>query len=132
MVLIRIGIESDVDELYNQLSMHPERYFYILIIKGHAVLCVQTCDNCGNNIRDHEIDGLTPDSDGNLVSVFQDDLQDAMIKRELYMKYLEGERYPISQAIRKRIMELPGFIDWIISSAPEKGRCFMLYPSWSI
>lgn len=130
--MIRIGIESDVVELYNQLSMHPERYFFILVTEGHAALCVQTCDNCGNDIRVHEIDGLTPDSEGSLVSAFQDDLQDAVIKRELYMKYLEGERYPVSQAIRKRIIELPGFIDWIITSASVEGRCFMLYLSWSI
>ncbi len=130
MALIRIGIESDVIELYNQLSLHPERYFFILITEGRAALCIQTCDNCGNDIKVHEIDGLTHDSEGNLVSEFQDDLQNAVIKRELYMKYLEGERYPISQALRKRIIELAGFLDWMIASAPVKGRCLMFYPSW--
>lgn len=128
ILLIKIGIESDVAELHNQLSTHPERYFFILITEGYPALCVQTCDCCGDDIKIHEVDGLTPDSDGNLISEFQYDLQDVVIKRELYLEYLEGERYPVSQALKKKIMELPGFIDWIIVSVPVKGRCLMLYP----
>lgn len=130
--MIRIGIESDLSELYNQISMHPERYFFILVTEGHAALCFQTCDCCGNDVRNHEVEGLTPDSEGDLISVFQCDLQSAMLKREPHMEYLEGERYPISQSLKRRIIELPGFIDWIIASASDKGRCLMLYPTWSL
>ncbi len=132
MVLIKIGIESDATQLHSQISMHPEICFFILITEGHAALCVQTCSSSGDDILVHEVDGLTPDSDGNLISEFGCDLQDAVAKQELYMEYLEGERYPLSHAVKKKIKELPGFIDWVMASSPVKGRCLMLYPTWSI
>jgi hypothetical protein len=62
----------------------------------------------------------------------QEELQEMMMKRELFLRYLEGEQYPISPAIKKKIMELPGFIDWIMVSVPIRGRCLMLYPTWDI
>lgn len=130
--MIKIGIEADAAELHNQLLAYPERYFFILITDGRPALCVQTCDNCGDNIKIQEVDGLEPNSEGDLSSVFFIDLQEAVIERELYMKYLEGERYPVSQALRRRIIELPGFVDWIIESSHIKGRCLMLCPSWCI
>ncbi len=130
--MIKIGIESEAAELYNQLQAHPERYFFIFITDGRPALCIQTCDNHGNDIKIQEVDGLEPDCEGNLISPFHNDLQDAIIERGLFMKYLEGERYPVSYALRGRIIEMPGFIDWVISSAWTKRRCLMLYSSWCI
>jgi hypothetical protein len=127
-----MGIESSAMKLHNQLLLHPDRYFFILVIEERAVLCLQTCDCHGNDIEIKEIDGLILDCAGNLVSIFQEELQEMMMKRELFLRYLEGEQYPISPAIKKKIMELPGFIDWIMVSVPIRGRCLMLYPTWDI
>jgi hypothetical protein len=132
ITLIKMGIESSASRLHDQLLLHPERYFFISVIEERPALCLQTCDGCGNGIEIKEIDGLMLRPEGDLVSVFQEDLQEAMIKREPYLRYLEGEQYPISQAIKENIAKLPGFIDWVIESVPIKGRCLMLYPSWEI
>lgn len=130
--MIKVGIESDVAELYNQLSAYPERYFFIFITEGRPALCIQTCDSCGNDILVQEVDGLEPDSEGNLFSTFNGDLHDAIIKRELFTRYLDGERYPLSHALRDKLIESPGLLNWIIASARAKGRCLMIYPSWCI
>ncbi len=130
--MIKMGIESSASKLQDQLQLHPERYFFILVIEERPALCLQTCDVYGGDIETKEIDGLMLCPEGNLASVFQEDLQEAMIKRELYLRYLEGEQYPISQAIRKKISELPDFIDWIMKSVLIRGRCLMLYPSWTV
>jgi hypothetical protein len=130
--MIKMGIESSKALLHDQLQMHPERYFFIFVTEERPALCIQTCDAGGDDIEIKEIDGLMLCPEGNLVSIFREDLQEAMIKRELYLRYLEGEQYPISQAIRKKISELPGFIDWIMKSVLISGRCLMLYPSWTV
>ncbi len=127
-----MGIESSAKNLYEQLRLHPERYFFILVTDERAILCLQTCDIHGNNVEIKEIDGLMLDSAGNLASIFQEELREAIIKRELFLRYLEGEMYPISPAIRDKISKLPDFIEWIMASIPIKGRCLMLYPTWSI
>lgn len=132
ITLIKMGIESSTARLHNQLLLHPERYFFILVIEERPALCLQTCDSSGDGIEIKEIDGLMLRPEGDLVSVFEEDLQEAMMKRELYLRYLEGEQYPISRAIKEKIAKLPGFIDWIIESVPIRGRCLMLYPSWEI
>lgn len=130
--MIKMGIESCEANLHDQLLLHPERYFFILVIEERPALCLQTCDIYGSNLEIKEIDGLMLRPEGNLVSIFQEDLQEAMIKRELYLRYLEGEQYPISQAISKKISEQPGFIDWIMNTVLIRGRCLMLYPSWTV
>lgn len=130
--MIRMGIESSKALLHDQLQLHPERYFFILVREERPALCIQTCDVCGDSVEIKEIDGLMLCADGNLASLFHDDLQEAMLKQELYLRYLEGEQYPISQAIRRKISELPDFIDWLMKSVLISGRCLMLYPSWTV
>gem|GEM_PF-337881 len=132
ITLIKMGIESSASKLHDQLLLHPERYFFILVIEERPALCLQTCDSSGDGIELKEIDGLMLSPDGDLASVFQEDLREAMIKRELYLRYLEGEQYPISQAIKENIAKLPGLIDWIIESVAVRGRCLMLCPSWEV
>ncbi len=130
--MIKMGIESSEASLLHELQLHPERYFFILVTEERPALCIQTCDVDGDCVEIKEIDGLMLCPEGNLVSIFHEDLQEAMMKRELYLRYLEGEQYPISQAIRRKISELPDFIDWIMKSVLIRGRCLMLYPSWTV
>ncbi len=130
--MIKMGIESSKAMLHDQLQLHPDRFFFISVIGERPALCLQTCDAYGEDIETKDIDGLMLCPEGNLVSVFQEDLQEAMMKRELYLRYLEGEQYPISQAIGKKISELPDFIDWIMKSVLIRERCLMLYPSWTV
>ncbi|MDD1748337.1 MAG: hypothetical protein LUO89_00510 [Methanothrix sp.] len=130
--MIKMGIESSATKLHDQLLLHPERYFFILVMEERGALCLKTCSACGNDIEIKEIDGLILDDNGNLISIFHEELQEVLMKRESFLRYLEGEQYPISSAIRKKIKELPGFIDWIMASVPIRGRCLMLYPSWNI
>ncbi len=130
--MIKMGIESSATMLYYQLLFHPERYFFILVMEGRGILCLRTCNACGNDIETKEIDGLAVDGDGKLAPIFHQELQEALIKRELFLEYLEGEQFPISTAIKMKIMELPSLIGWIMASVPIKGRCIMLYPGWNL
>lgn len=125
--LIKIGIESTESEICDQLLAHPERYFFILVTEEHIVLCIQTCDLQGENIREHAIDCLAYSSHNSLVSIFQEDLWAAMMKRELFLRYLDGDRYPISPAIRKKIAGMPGLIKWITTAILSKERCLLIY-----
>ncbi len=127
MGLIKIGIESTKSKLYRQLLLRPERYFFILVTEGSVILAIQTCDKQGENTIEHEIECLTYDQFNGLVSVFQEDLWAAMAKRELYIKYLDGDRYPISSAIRKKIAEIPELIEGVISIIQNEDRCLMYY-----
>jgi hypothetical protein len=125
--LIRMGVEASAAELYNQLLMHPDRYFFILITGGRAILCIQTCDRQGENPKIKEIDCLSYDSQCGLISIFQEDLREATMKQEIFLKYLDGDRYPISIAIGERITKMPGLIEWIISSVLSEERCLQFY-----
>ena len=66
------------------------------------------------------------------IALIHEELQEVLMKRELFLRCLEGEQYPISSAIKKKIMEQPCLIDWIMTSIPVGGRCLMLYPTWSV
>lgn len=125
--MIRIGIESTKCELYNQLLTHPDRYFFILVTASHVILCIQTCDKQGKDIKIHEIEGLEYNPEAGMFSVFQEDLSVAMMKRELFIKYLDDDRYPISPAIREKITRMPGLIEWIISTILGDDRCILFY-----
>lgn len=125
--LIKIGIESTKCELGNQILMHPDRYFFILVTEGRVILCIQTCDKQGEDIKEHEIDGLKYDPDAGLISVFQEELATAMMERELFIKYLDGDRYPISPVIMKRIRGMPGLIEWIIHAILGEERCLLFF-----
>jgi hypothetical protein len=122
-----MGVEASAAELYDQILTHPDRYFFILVTEGQVVLCMQTCDRQGENSKVQEIDCLAYDPQNSLVSAFQEDLMEAMMKRELFVKYLDGDRYPISAAIREKITGMPDLIEWIISSISSEGRCIQFY-----
>ncbi|HWQ20216.1 MAG TPA: hypothetical protein VN455_10605, partial [Methanotrichaceae archaeon] len=119
-------------ELYDQIYMHPERFFFILAFEGCAGLCIQTCDDHGEDIKIQEIGGLRLNSEGDSISVFQEELKEAMTRVELCQDCPDGQEYPITPAIKKKIGELPGFIDWIMASVRANGRCLLVYPSWNI
>lgn len=130
--MIMIGIESSRSELYDQISMHPERYFFILVLEGRTGLCIQTCDTHGEDIKIQEVGVLKISSEGDSISVFQEELKEAMMKLELCPDRAEGSQHPITPAIKKKIGDLQGFIDWIMASVLADGRCLLLYPSWDI
>lgn len=125
--LIKIGIESTESEICDQLLAHPERYFFILVTENRIVLCIQTCDLRGENIMEHAIDCSTYSLRNGLVSIFQEDLWEAMMKRELFLRYLDGDRYPISPTIREKIAEMPGLVKWIMTAILSKERCLLIY-----
>jgi hypothetical protein len=121
--LIKIGIEVSHDKLQYDLLMHPARYFFILVVDGLAYLCIRTCDTKGENIISHVVDGLMVDKDGNLVSIFADELEDAIFEmRNGKSSSWEGEEYPISAHLAWLISAVPGLIDWILSSIVKDGR----------
>jgi hypothetical protein len=76
--LIRIGIESTSEKLRQDLLLHPARYFFIRVMEGQPTLCVRTCNSQGEDWRSHALDGLVHDGQGNLVSVFAEDLRRAV------------------------------------------------------
>lgn len=122
--MIKIGIEIGHQKLKHDLLMHPERYFFILVMDGAAFLCIRTCDARGEDIISHVVDGLRGDPEGNLVSVFGDGLEDAIIGiRESNNISREDEaEYPLSAHLKYLISAMPGLIDWILSSVVKDGR----------
>jgi hypothetical protein len=132
MSLIKVGLEANRTDLRNELLMHPCKYFFILIIDGQAALCIRTCDNRGEDPQSHAVDGFVPDSDGNLVSIFQEDLRAAIVEQKRSQTSLDcNDFYLISSTIADKIRLLPDLIDWIISSILAKDRNIIIYPiSW--
>lgn len=125
--MIKIGIESTESEICDQLLVHPERYFFILVTEDRIALCIQTCDMQGENIMEHAIDCSTYSQHNGLVSIFQEDLWEAMMERELFLRYLDGDRYPISPSIREKIAEMLGLVKWIMTAILSKERCLLIY-----
>lgn len=121
--MIKIGIEASHQKLQHDLLMHPARYFFILVVDGLAYLCIRTCDIQGENITSHVVDGLMADEDGNLISIFRDELEDAIIEMQNgNILSCEGDEYPISARLARLISAVPGLIDWILSSIVRDGR----------
>lgn len=121
--LIKIGIEVSHEKLQYDLVMHPDRYFFILAVDGEAFLCVRTCDPMGEDITSHIVDGLILDRDGNLVSIFEDGLNDAILELEGYKTHsCEGDEYPITPCLARIISMVPELTEWIISSLLIDGR----------
>lgn len=133
MSLIKVGLEATREDLRKELLAHPCRYFFILVTDNRAALCIRTCDCSGENLQSHVVDGLTPDSAGNLVSLFEEDFHVAVVDRNMSVRLSDGdELYPISSDIAERIRILPGFVDWIISAVLTKDRNILIYPiSWA-
>lgn len=128
MILIKIGLEATRDELIDQLLMNPEKYFSIIVMKGRAVLCLRTCDRRGEDVQVKALDCLAHGGDSDLVSIFGDELNLAVIKRDNCLDNLEGGRYPISSSLRRKISEQPGFIDWITRYVLTEDRCLLISP----
>ena len=132
MSLIKVGLEATREDLREELLSHPCRYFLISMIDNRAVLCIQTCDCIGENLQSHVVDSLVPDSGGNLVSVFEEELHLAIKDWRRLDRISNGEEFhSISPAIAEKIRFLPGFVDWIISKVLIKDRNILVYPaSW--
>ena len=133
MSLIKVGLEATQEDLHRELLAHPCRYFFILLTDNLAALCIRTCDDRGENLQSHVIDGLTSDSAGNLVSLFEDDLQMVVMDRNRSTVLSDGDELcSISSDIAEKIRILPGFVDWIISTVLTKDRNILIYPvSWA-
>ena len=131
--LIKIGIESTKIKLHREILSHPDRYFFILLLSGRATLCFRTCNSRGEDIRAQIIDGLVLDQDGNLTSIFEDDLKDVVSEMEnRKTRKRDGEEYPLSPHIALIISTLPDMIDWIISSLLNDNRNILINTSWEI
>lgn len=129
--MIKIGIESTSEKLRQDLLLHPARYFFIQVLDGQPALCVRTCNSEGEDWRSHVLDGLVHDGQGNLVSVFAEDLLTAMLEaRDARGRGLEGG-YGLSCALENSITQMPDFVDWMISSVLKDGRHILLFSSWS-
>lgn len=138
MSLIKVGLEATREDLHKEILAHPCRYLFILATGNRAALCLRTCDGTGENLQSHVVDCLTPDSEGNLVSLFEEELQEAVMNRNKSTILSDGdlsdgdEICSISPDIAEKIGILPGFVDWIISSVPSKDRNIVIYPvSWA-
>lgn len=128
---IKIGIELSYGRLRSDLLTHPERYFFVLVADGQAFLCIRTCDRQGENMEAHIIDGLAPDKDGNLVSVFEEGIRDAVLElRDRKRSSYEGDEYPISSYLARMICQMADLTDWIVSSILTNGKNLVLFSTW--
>ena len=126
--MIKIGIESTFDGLRRDILSHPEKYFFIWVIDGQAALCIRTCDSQGNKLQAHIIDGLFLDPEGNLRSIFNDDIRDALLEQigpglQLY----EGKEYMITGTLGRKISETPDLIEWIMLSVLNADRHIIIF-----
>lgn len=84
-------------------------------------------------MQSHVVDGLTTDSVGDLISLFEEDLQVVVMdhNRSTILSD-DGELFSISPFIAEKIRILPGFVDWIISAVLTEDRNILIYPiSWA-
>ena len=114
--MIRIGIAVSRRNLRCDLLEHPGRYF-ILLADSRATLCIRTCDPQGENIQVHIIDGFSLNKDGNLYSVFEDDINDVILQlHDWKSRSFVGDEYPVSSHLVQIISMMPDLVDWITSS----------------
>lgn len=126
--MIRIGIEVSRRNLRCDLLEHPERYFFIMLAGSHASLCIRTCDSQGESVQAHMIDGLYLNRDGNLYSVFEDGINDAILEmHEGKGHACRGNEYPLSSLLVHIISSMPDLVDWIISSILSDGKNLVIY-----
>lgn len=133
MSLIKVGLEATHEDLHRELLAHPCRYFFILVTDNRAALCIRTCDCRGENLQSHVVDGLTPDSAGNLVSLFEKDLQVVVSDQNRSIISSDNDELrSISPDIAEKIRILPGFVDWIMSTVLTGDRNILINPiSWA-
>lgn len=129
--MIKIGIESTSEKLRQDLLLHPSRYFFIQVLDGQPTLCIRTCNSEGEDWRSHALDGLIHDGQGNLVSVFAEDLRTAVLE-DVEARERGGEDgWGLSSALEYSISQMPDFVDWMMSSVLKDGRHLLLISSWS-
>ncbi|MFB3763913.1 MAG: hypothetical protein ACE14P_01540 [Methanotrichaceae archaeon] len=126
--MIKIGIESTFEGLRRDILSHPEKFFFILVIDGQAALCIRTCNSKGNELQAHVIDGMVPDSKGNLKSIFEDVIRDALLEQigpglQLY----DGKEYMVTGALGKKISEMPDLIEWAMKSVLNADRHIIIF-----
>lgn len=128
--MIRIGIEVSSRNLHCDLLENPGRYFFILEADSRASLCIQTCDIQGEDIRTHIIDCLAPNGEGNLYSIFEDGINDAVLERqERKRQSFQEDSYAVSPQLVQMLSMMPDLMNWILSSIITRGRNLILYPS---
>ena len=126
--MIRIGIEVSRRNLRCDLLEHPGRYFFILQAGSRASLCIRTCDSQGDNIQEHIIDGLSLNEGGNLYSVFEDGINDAVLELQDWKSHsCLGDDYPLSFHLVQMISRMPDLVDWIVSSILSNGKNLVIY-----
>jgi hypothetical protein len=127
--LIRVGFELSQKGLHGDILAHPARYFFILVANGQAFLCIRTCDQQGEDITAHIIEGLVADEEGDLSSIFDHGLREAVLEqREQNGHSCKGGEYPISPQLGWIISMMPDMIEWLISSVLTNGRSIVLCP----
>jgi len=126
--MIRIGIEVSRINLHSDLLEHPGRYFFILLADSRASLCIRTCDAQGENIQAHIIDGFSLDEEGNLYSVFEGGINDAILEHcDQNIHSFDGDEYPLSSHLMHMISRMPDLVDWIVSSILSEGNNLVIY-----
>ncbi len=79
----------------------------------------------------HIIDGFTPGTEGDLVSVFGDRILDAVLEQQDQKRFsCEGYEYPISLDLAWMINRMPDLVDWIISSILTDGKNLVIFSTW--
>ena len=79
----------------------------------------------------HIIDGLIPNEEGYLVSVFEEGIRDAVWElRDQRRSSCEGDEYPISSRLSWMICQMPDLADWIISSVLTNGKNLVIFSHW--
>ncbi len=126
--MIKIGIESTFDGLLWDIISNPGKYFFILIIDGQAALCIRTCNSQGNELQAHVIDGLVPDCEGSLRSIFEDEIKAALLEQiGTEVMPIEGDEYKLTGDLVKKVSEAPDLIEWLMRSVLNADRHILLF-----
>ena len=76
----------------------------------------------------HIIDGLSLKEDGNLYSVFEDGINDAVLEMHDRKSHSGlGDQYPLSFHLVQMISRMPDLVDWFISSVLSDGKNLVIY-----
>ncbi len=74
-----------------------------------------------------------PDPNGNLVSVFEEGIKEALIEQKNAMRRsCEGYDYSISTLLEEIITRMPNLIDWIMTTVLTEDRHILLNAIWAI
>jgi len=77
----------------------------------------------GENIQMHIIDGFSLREDGNLYSVFENCINDAIFQQgEWISRSCQGDEYFLTPCLVQMISSMPDLVDWIVSSILSDGK----------